>query len=158
MPDRYRRLIRRLGHTSWFARVGRAAAPLDRLIQQRSGGRLTILGGQLLPQLLLTTTGRSSGLARTVPLLYVELDGGFVTVASNWGQRSHPAWSANLLADPAATVEVNGLRVPVKAQLLDGAERDRMWLELTRIWPAYRTYAARSGRDLRIFLLRDTRR
>jgi deazaflavin-dependent oxidoreductase (nitroreductase family) len=157
VAGRYRSLVRRIGHTTWFARLGRAVVPLDRAIQRRTRGRFTVLGAQVLPQLLLTTTGSRSGLPRTVPLLYADHDGGFVVVASNWGQRSHPAWSSNLLADPSAVVEIAGRRTPVLARELGGSERARVWSVVTEMWPAYDTYAERSGRDLRIFLLSDTR-
>jgi deazaflavin-dependent oxidoreductase (nitroreductase family) len=157
MTHRYRSLIQTIGHTRWFARLGRAVVPLDQFIQSRSKGRLTILGTQVLPQLLLTTTGRVSGQPRTVGLLYARQDGGYVVVASNWGQARHPAWSANLLAEPRASVEIGGRAIPVVAELLDGAERERVWTVVTEVWPAYDTYADRSGRTLRVFLLRDTR-
>ena len=49
-----------------------------------------------------------------------------------------------------------GRDIDVLATLAEGAERDRVWPLLTQVWPAYDTYAARSGRDLRVFVLRPT--
>jgi deazaflavin-dependent oxidoreductase (nitroreductase family) len=150
----YTNVIRSLGHHPWFATVGRAAVPVDRWLQQRTGGRLTILGRSALPTLLLTTRGRKSGLQRTVPLIYAPDGDGFVVTASNWGQQAHPAWSANLLASADATVSLSGGReIPVRATLAEGPERDRVWPLVTRIWPAYDTYVVRSGRDIRVFVL-----
>lgn len=74
-------------------------------------------------------------------------------VGSNWGQLHHPSWSANLLADPLATVQVGRERQPVRATPLQGAERDRPWERLRDVWPAYDTYRDRSGRELRMFRL-----
>lgn len=114
---------------------------------------MTVLGRSALPSLLLTTRGRKSGLDRTVPLLYAADGDAFVVTASNWGQRHHPAWSGNLLADPMATVSVSGREIPVRATLVEGAERDRVWPLVTQVWPAYDTYAERSGRAIRVFVL-----
>jgi deazaflavin-dependent oxidoreductase (nitroreductase family) len=150
----YTNVIRLLGHRPWFATVGRAAVPVDRWLQQRTGGRVNILGRIALPTLLLTTTGRKSGEPRTVPLIYAHDGDSFVVTASNWGQSHHPAWSANLLADADAVVALPGGRdVPVRAVLAEGAERERVWSLVTTVWPAYDTYVERSGRDIRVFVL-----
>lgn len=145
--------IRRLGHQKWFARTARTLVPLDRWVLRVSGGRYSVIGKLAIPELLLTTTGRKSGLPREVMLVYAPDGPNFVVTASNWGQAHHPAWSANLLADPEASVSVHGVRTAVRAELAEGAERDRVWALVTRVWPAYDTYAARSGRDIRVFVL-----
>jgi deazaflavin-dependent oxidoreductase (nitroreductase family) len=150
---RYTNVIRSLGRHRWFAAVGRRLVPVDTWVQRRTGGRLTVLGALDLPKLLLTTTGRRSGESRTVPLLYLPDGDRYVVIASNWGQAHHPAWSGNLLAEPAATVTVGGRERAVRARLADEAERARLWPEVTRIWPGYDDYAERSGRDLRVFVL-----
>jgi deazaflavin-dependent oxidoreductase (nitroreductase family) len=107
-----------------------------------------------LPCLLLTVTGRRTGQARSVPLLYSPHGGEFLVVGSNWGERRHPAWSANLLANPEATVQVRGQEVPVLARHVTGAERDKLWAELVLTWPGYDAYAERAGgRELRLFVL-----
>jgi hypothetical protein len=49
---------------------------------------------------------------------------------------------------------VGGQRIPVRATLAKGAERDRLRGLLLQIWPAYATYEQRAvGRQLRIFRL-----
>jgi deazaflavin-dependent oxidoreductase (nitroreductase family) len=149
----YASVLQRLGHQPWFARVGRTLVPLDRALQRVSRGRVGGIGPQVLPELLLTTTGCTTGLPRQVPLLYATDGPTLVVVASNWGQPNHPAWSANLLAEPAATVEVRGDVRPVRARLASPQEKERVWPLVVKVWPAYDTYAARSGRELRLFLL-----
>jgi deazaflavin-dependent oxidoreductase (nitroreductase family) len=145
-------LARRLGHAPWFARFGRFLVPADRLVGRLTRGRIVALG--LLPSLMLTTTGRRSGRPRTTPLAYVTDGDRFAIIGSNWGQPNHPAWSGNLLAEPRATVEVGGRRIPVRATLVDGAERERLRALLVRAWPAYETYERRAAhRHLRIFRL-----
>ncbi|WBQ06898.1 nitroreductase/quinone reductase family protein [Kribbella sp. CA-293567] len=150
----YTNVIRSLGHRPWFAAAGRALVPVDRWLQQRTGGRVNILGRSALPTLLLTTRGRKSGLPRTVPLIYAPDGDNYVVTASNWGQQKHPAWSGNLLASSEATVALPGGReLQVRAELAEGAERERVWPLVTKVWPAYDTYVVRSGREIRVFVL-----
>jgi deazaflavin-dependent oxidoreductase (nitroreductase family) len=151
---RYTTLLRRLADRRWVAVLGRWLTPLDRRLHRVSRGRVTVTGGRGVPSLLLTTTGRRSGQARVQPLLYVRDGSGYVVIGSNWGQAAHPAWSANLLAQPDAVITIDGVKVPVRAALATGGERDRLWTLMARHWPAYRTYKERAeGRELRVFKL-----
>jgi len=151
---RYTALLQRLGHQRWFAALGRRVMPIDRMLQRISRGRVNIVGPHGLPAMLLTTTGRRSGLERTQPLLYAADGDDYVVIGSNWGEPRHPAWSANLLANPEAVATVAGRRIRVVATLATGGERDRLWALLERTWPAYRAYERRAaGRHLRIFRL-----
>lgn len=59
------------------------------------------------PVLLLTTTGRKSGKARTIPILYLADRRRFVLVASKGGTAKHPLWYLKLLANPQAQVQVS---------------------------------------------------
>ncbi len=152
--SRYTVLLQRLGAQRWFAAAGRRLVPLDRRMYQLTKGRWSAIGKHGLPALLLTTTGRRSGLPRTQPLLYGTDGDGYVVVGSNWGQAHHPAWSANLLAHPTARVTIGDREFGVHATLATGAERDRLWQLVQRIWPGYAAYAQRAGyRQIRIFRL-----
>jgi deazaflavin-dependent oxidoreductase (nitroreductase family) len=147
--SRYTALLRRLGNQRWFASLGRLVTPLDRRLYRLTHGRWSVIGRHELPSLLITTTGRKSGLPRTQPLLYATDGDAYIVIGSNWGQAHHPAWSSNLLAQPSARVTLG-----VRAALATGAERDRLWELLTRIWPGYDAYARRAeGREIRIFRL-----
>ena len=55
---------------------------------------------------LLTTTGARTGIRRTAPLAYFELNGMPAVVASAMGGPRHPAWLANVRVHPRVTVEV----------------------------------------------------
>jgi deazaflavin-dependent oxidoreductase (nitroreductase family) len=152
--SRYTALLRRLGSQRWFAAGGRLVTPLDRRILKWSRGRWSVIGRHELPTLLITTVGRRSGLPRTQPLLYANDGPDFVVVGSNWGQAQHPAWSANLLAAPDAQVALGADRFGVRAALVTGAERDRLWPLIVRIWPGYDAYAQRADhREIRVFRL-----
>lgn len=150
---RYTDLLRRLGHQPWFAAIGRRFAGVDRRIQQLTGGRITVVGRSALPHLLLTVTGRRTGQPRTVTVLYAQDGDRYIVTASNWGQQKHPLWSENLIAHPDVEVTVHDRTIPVRARLTEGAERAELWSLVTTVWPAYDTYAERSGREIRVFLL-----
>ena len=149
-------VVQRLGRKRWFTNFGRVVVPIDRYLGRLSRGRINVLAIVGIPSLMLTTTGRRSGQSRCQPLLYVPDGDGYVVVGSNWGGQAHPGWSANLLADPSAIVDVRGRRVPVQAVLAEGAERDRLWQVVQRTWPAYQNYAQRTTRNIRIFWLAPT--
>ncbi|MEW2428431.1 nitroreductase/quinone reductase family protein [Micromonospora sp. NPDC047644] len=152
-----RNVVRRAGHHRWFGATARLLVPADRMVGRLTRGRVVALG--LLPSLLITTTGRRSGKPRSNPLLYVPDGDAYVVIGSNWGQTHHPGWAMNLLADPAAEVDVKGRRVAVRAQRASGAERERLWQLLVSAWPAYHTYVRRAGgREIHIFRLAPTGR
>jgi deazaflavin-dependent oxidoreductase (nitroreductase family) len=140
--------------TDWFPRVGPKIIPrMDRAVHWLTRGR-AVASDLMIPTLLLTTTGRKSGLPRSTPLACLpERGGSFLVVGSNFGRESHPAWSGNLLADPRATVRFRGRETPVTATLLTGEERAAAWPKLLKLWPVFDHYTARSSRDLRVFRL-----
>jgi deazaflavin-dependent oxidoreductase (nitroreductase family) len=156
--DGLRRVFAGFGKSKAFGVLGRALVPADRVLLRVSGGRVGIGAAVGLRTLLLTTIGRRSGEPRQVPLLYVERGGGYVVLGSNWGGESHPAWSANLLANPKATVAISGRTAEVTGRLLTGAEREEMWDAVAEYWPAYDRYAVRAAhREIRAFLLEPVR-
>lgn len=149
----WERLARWLGSKPWFGPIARRTMPpIDRLLHRLSDGRVH-LTESFMPTLILTTTGRRSGLPRAMPLAYVRHEGAWIITGTNYGGESHPGWSWNLLDDPHATVEVHGETIPVTARLLAADERARVWPDLVRMWPAYDDYIQRSGRDMRVFAL-----
>lgn len=148
------RATRRVATSDAFRKVGpKVVPPLDKALHRLTGGRV-IVSRALVPSLLLTATGRRSGEPRQTPLACVPDDeGGWWVVGSNFGQASHPAWTANLLADPSATVSYGSATTTVRAELLDEQAKAEVWPRLTRAWPAYDDYVESSGRDIRVFHL-----
>lgn len=110
-----------------------------------------------LASLLLTTTGRRSGAARTVALTYVPDGDDFVVVASNGGADRHPAWWLNLRQSPRATVQVGATVLPVTAHAADAAERARLWPKLTAANPFYARYELLTTRAIPVVILRPER-
>ncbi|MCX4098946.1 nitroreductase/quinone reductase family protein [Nocardia sp. alder85J] len=136
--------------------VVRALTPLDRKVLQRSAGRYTVLGPVGAPILLLTTTGRSSGLQHTTPLLFVHGGDVLHVVGSNFGGDRHPAWTANLLSYPIGTVTIAGNYLAVHAEpVTDPAAREAIFDSFVDITAAYRSYRHRTDRTMRMFSLRQ---
>jgi deazaflavin-dependent oxidoreductase (nitroreductase family) len=103
--------------------------------------------------LLLTTNGRRSGQPRTTPLIHRTDGGRWIIVASKGGAPQNPSWFENLMADPEATIQVRGEEVPVRASTAEGAERGRLWSEMTEVWPAYDEYQERTEREIPVVVL-----
>jgi deazaflavin-dependent oxidoreductase (nitroreductase family) len=136
-----------------FADVGsKVVPPIDRLVSKLTGGRIVISAG-MVPSLVLTVKGRKTGQPRRTPLATLPVDDGFLVVGSNFGKEHHPLWTANLMANPEASVSFKGEDIPVLAHLLDAEEKKEVWPKLLEIWPTYDRYVERSGRDLRVFKL-----
>jgi deazaflavin-dependent oxidoreductase (nitroreductase family) len=150
----YADAIKRLGHRRWFAALASRVGPrVDRTLYKLTGGRITSTGTPVIPTLLLTTTGRTSGLPRTTPLLFVRNGSDFVVAGSNWGQPDDPNWAKNLLSDPHASVQIGRRTIRVTARAAHGDEATRLWRALDEAWPAYDAYRKRSGREIRVFVL-----
>jgi deazaflavin-dependent oxidoreductase (nitroreductase family) len=98
--------------------------------------------------LLLTTNGRLSGEQRTTPLIHRDDDDRWVVVASKGGAPEHPDWYKNLEADPDATIQVMGERIPVRAETARGDDRERLWRLMADVWPAYGGYQQKTDRQI----------
>jgi len=105
------------------------------------------------PILILTTTGRKSGLKRSTPLIFGENDGRHVVVASLGGYPTHPHWYLSLLANPEAEVQIKAERFGVRTYTASGDERSRLWTLMTGIWPSYDHYQGRTSREIPVVVL-----
>ncbi len=106
------------------------------------------------PVLLLTTTGRRSGRARTTPLLYLEDGGNLVVVASNADDDRDPGWWRNLKRHREGTVQIKRETRSVRADQASAEEKARLWPALTAMYPDYDAYTRRTTRDLPVVILR----
>jgi deazaflavin-dependent oxidoreductase (nitroreductase family) len=130
--------------------------PLDRLVYRLRGGRHGI-GPHGLPFMLLTTVGRKSGRPRSTPVLYLQEGPSYVIVGSNYGRRTHPAWTHNLLSIPEATVQVGDRSEKVLARRATAEEFAEYWPRLLDIWPGWHTYRRMTEREFRMFVLDPAR-
>jgi deazaflavin-dependent oxidoreductase (nitroreductase family) len=99
--------------------------------------------------ILLTTTGARSGEPRTVVLAFGRHGGNIIAIASNNGAASHPAWYVNLLARPAATVELGPDKFEVRARTAKPEER----AALTTVVPYLESQQRLTEREIPIVVL-----
>jgi deazaflavin-dependent oxidoreductase (nitroreductase family) len=141
--------------------IGRfSVSRFDRLVHpilyRFSGGR-GILGRILgCEMVLLTTTGRRSGRARTVALFAFPVAvpaGSWAVVGSRGGSLAIPAWYRNLVASPTATLQVRDRTVAVRAREVLGAEYKRLFEQAALGYPGYRLYRAEANHHIPIVLL-----
>lgn len=124
--------------------VTRAHTIVYRLTRGRAGGRLAGM-----EQVLLTTTGRSTGRERTTPLSGFPLEGGaLLLVASDGGKPQHPQWYRNLLVHPSVRVQRRGTHVRLRARTATPAERAHWWPRVVAAYGGYAQYQARTAREI----------
>jgi deazaflavin-dependent oxidoreductase (nitroreductase family) len=109
------------------------------------------------PCLLLTTTGRRSGQARQIAIIYSRDGANFVLIASKGGSPSHPGWYLNLLAQPRAQIQVKAQKLDVTARIAEGEERERLWRGAVQVWPNYDVYVTRTTRRIPVVVLEPAR-
>ncbi|MGW2228095.1 nitroreductase family deazaflavin-dependent oxidoreductase [Streptomyces formicae] len=149
------RLMQKVSSTRTFAKVAPRFIPaMDRAVHRLTRGKV-LLSAKMLPGVILTARGARSGLPRRTPLACMpqESTGGWVLIGSNFGRPGHPAWTANLLANPDADINWRGADIPVRARLLEGEERAAVWKEALAFWPPYAAYQSRIEREIRLFRL-----
>jgi deazaflavin-dependent oxidoreductase (nitroreductase family) len=133
------------GPKPWFISFFKRVGPrIDPIMSRVSGGEWmkSVYG---LPGLVLHTTGAKSGAARSNQLLYVRDGDDFIVIGTNFGQPKHPAWTANLKAHPDAGVEIGGITLPVRANLIEGDDGDALFARLVKVYPGYALYLDRRG-------------
>lgn len=153
------RLAQRVASTSGGAWIlSRVMHPLDRLTLSLSDGRISaaeVLAG--LPIVMIEMTGARSHRRRIVPLIYVQIESEterLALIATNWGQRRHPAWYYNLMAYPDVWGTVKGRRQAYRAHEASVVEYQGYWPAAVRTYPGYESYRKRiSSRDIPILIL-----
>ena len=148
------RSVRKMATNPTFRKVApKILPPIDRAVHRVSKGRFSV-SGALVPSLVLITTGAKSAQRRESPLACVpEGDSAWYVVGSNFGREKHPAWTANLIANPEAAIDFGRRNIDVTASLLTDEEKAEVWPRLLAVWPAYADYVEVSGRNLRVFRL-----
>ena len=130
-----------------------AVIKLHQWIYETTDGRLgATLAGR--PMLLLRTVGRRTGQPRTAALLYIEDGANRVVVASKGGAPENPGWFHNLRATPDVEIQVGRDRMPVRARVAEGDERDRLWKAADKVNEGtYATYQSLTSRQIPVIVL-----
>jgi len=123
------------------------------VVYRVTGGRGFIGRNFGMRNVVLATTGRTSGRRIEVPLYAAEDGDTLIVVGSNGGKVNDPSWVANLRATPELTVRLGKQERPVRAREVEGEERDRLWAIAAAGFPGYNLYAKRTDRHIAVFAL-----
>lgn len=109
--------------------------------------------------LLMTAKGAKSGDAITTPLVYGREGGDYIIVASKGGAPTHPQWFGNIQANPEVEVEVASAHGTEKfkahARVIQSRqEHDRLYKEMSKIWPSFVDYQTRTERLIPVVVLK----
>ena len=123
-------------------------------LYESSGGTAgTTLRDTGLPVVILTNRGVTSGKLRKTPLMRVEHEGVYAVVASQGGAPTHPAWYANLLADPLVELQDGPVKRDLVAREIAGDERAIWWERSVAAFPPYAVYQTKTDRVIPLVLL-----
>ena len=103
--------------------------------------------------LLLTTTGRKSGEARTQPLIFAQDGDDYLLVASKGGAPDDPGWYLNLVANPDAVIQIKADVMQVTARTATDEEKPRLWAIMMEQWPYYDEYQSKTDRPIPVVVL-----
>lgn len=107
----------------------------------------------VVPLLVLTTTGAKSGEARSTLMSYSAEGDRVIVVAANGGAETNPAWYHNLIANPEVTVEVGGETYQARAAVTAEPERTRLFELHATKRPNFRDFQAKTTRPLPVVVL-----
>jgi deazaflavin-dependent oxidoreductase (nitroreductase family) len=117
------------------------------------GAEATTLRDTGLPVVIVTNTGNKTGAIRKTPLMRVKDADNYVLVGSVGGAPKNPVWVYNLRANPLVEIrdrsDVRSMRV---REVVDAAERARLWAIAVRAYPPYEDYQQRTTRRIPVFL------
>lgn len=107
-----------------------------------------------MPVVMLTTTGRKSGKARTTMLTSpVQVDGSVVLVASYGGDDRNPTWFLNLRDDPDVEIVMKGKRQKMTARVASPEEKDELWPKVVKGYSGYGQYQTKTEREIPVVIL-----
>ena len=118
-----------------------------------NGGEVTsgMFAGR--PLLVIMMRGAKTGEPRRAVLVYSKDGAAYIVAGSKGGAPTDPSWIANLRANPDVTVEVHARQVPMRARIVEGAERDRLWAAHVAQHPGFADYEQKTSRVIPIVRL-----
>ena len=105
-------------------------------------------GSAEAPVVVLTVTGRRSGVPRSACVRALRRDEGYLVWGSASGRPADPDWFRNLRAAGRAQLRDGDRELAVDAVELVGDERSRVWRDIVTVLPAVRKYEAKAGRTI----------
>jgi deazaflavin-dependent oxidoreductase (nitroreductase family) len=127
----------------------------------RSGGAeghimdLTDVGGHpFTTHCMIRYTGRKSGRVFITPLIYGDIGGEVVIVASKGGADEHPAWYLNIRDGDAVEFQVATQAFRGTWREAEGEERAKLWAFMVDVFPAYARYQSSTERTIPLVVMK----
>jgi deazaflavin-dependent oxidoreductase (nitroreductase family) len=135
-------------------------AARHRQMYLRSGGvqghlvDLSDVGGHsFTTHCLIKVKGRKSGRTQIAPLIYGDIGGEVVIVASKGGADQHPEWYLNLRAAPDIDFQIATQAFRGTWREPEGDERHKVWDFMARAYPPYINYQKSTARHIPLIMM-----
>jgi deazaflavin-dependent oxidoreductase (nitroreductase family) len=102
---------------------------------------------------LIRLQGRKSGQTRITPLIYGDIGGEVVIVASKGGADSHPEWYLNLRASEHVDLQIATQAFRASWREPEGDERHKIWDFMVRVYPPYIKYQRSTSRHIPVVMM-----
>ena len=123
-------------------------------LYEKSGGTQgNTLRDTGLPVVIVTHTGNKTGAVRKTPLMRVKDGDNYVLVGSQGGAPNNPVWVHNLRANGKVELRDKAVVQPMQVrEVIDAAERARLWKLAVAAYPPYEDYQAKTSRRIPVFV------
>ena len=103
--------------------------------------------------LMIRYVGRKSGKTIITPLIYGDIGGEVVIVASKGGADHHPAWYLNVRDGHDLSFQIATQAFRATWREPQGAERAKVWDFMTGVFPPYLDYQASTDREIPLVMM-----
>ncbi len=110
-------------------------------------------GHKFTTTLLLRYLGRKSGKTMITPLIYGDIGGEVVIVASKGGADHHPAWYLNLRESNELAFQIASQAYKASWREPVGQERAKVWDFMAGVFPPYLKYQASTSREIPLVMM-----
>ncbi|BDX35010.1 nitroreductase [Mycobacterium antarcticum] len=114
-------------------------------------------GHTLTTHCLISCAGRKSGKTYVTPLIYGNLGGEIVVVASKGGADTHPEWYLNIRESKTIGVQIATQAFEATWREPEYEERHQVWSFMTHLFPPYLGYQTSTTRHIPVVMLRPGR-
>jgi deazaflavin-dependent oxidoreductase (nitroreductase family) len=114
-------------------------------------------GHALTTHCLIKVAGRKSGKDHFTPLIYGNVGGEIVIVASKGGADTNPEWYLNIRESETIGVQIATQAFEATWREPEYEERHQVWAYMTHLFPPYLGYQASTTRHIPVVMLRSVR-
>jgi deazaflavin-dependent oxidoreductase (nitroreductase family) len=119
---------------------------------------LSSVGGhEITTHCLIKCVGRRSGTVYVKPLIYGNVGGEIVIVASKGGADDHPKWYLNIRESETIGVQIATQAFEASWREPEYEERHQVWSYMTHLYPPYLGYQTLTTRRIPVVMLKAIR-